>query len=518
MFLSFSVCSLGVMELCDDDERCIFSVCLSLRHTFLFSERKHLMNKKLLIPLVSLIVVLVGVLAIVIIQNIDTPNSPNSEVPQCSHQWIEADCLYPKTCRMCQATEGVAKGHQFVDATCTTPKICQNCQLTEGVALGHTEVIDVAVAPTCTAKGLTEGKHCSVCDEILVQQIEINKLEHNHIYTGEPATCTEDGYITAICDCGDILFKEVVPADGHEFENGICIYCYEEDPDYTPLSLSSTTYNVSLEDDSYVAYITMIGYGTIVYEIDDTSIVACEWGDWDEDVIPLTFTPISSGSTFVTVYIEDYDISIRINVTVEEHRHYYTTSTINPTCITQGYTIYSCECGYTYTSDYINPNGHTEVVDPAVEATLTSTGLTQGKHCSKCGEILVKQEVIPMLELTPADQTTFEFKNDLSQEYGYYSSRLVAYTKSKINNIEYEISNAYNGKVTIKIKLLVEKTYQGNTSLDNIKFTYTIYRDGVGVKTGHVLITDTELYTSYETTITYTGEQGDYTMECKSVY
>ena len=123
-----------------------------------------------------------------------------------------------------------------------------------------------------------------------------------------------------------------------------------------------------------------------------------------------------------------------------------------------------------------------------------------------------------MLELTPADQTTFELNNNLSEEYGYYSSRLVAYTKSKIDSIEYEISNTSTGKVTIKIKLLVKKTYQGNTSLDNIKFSYTIYRDGVGVKTGHILIIDAELYTLYETTITYTGEQGNYTMECNSVY
>lgn len=42
--------------------------------------------------------------------------------------------------------------------------------------------------------------------------------------------------------------------------------------------------------------------------------------------------------------------------------------------------------------------GHTVVIDPAVAPTYTSSGLTQGSHCSVCKEVFIKQEVLEPLE------------------------------------------------------------------------------------------------------------------------
>lgn len=104
-----------------------------------------------------------------------------------------------RTCTVCGFSEKqtiTAPGHSLSDewtvdvpATCTQigtkSRSCTRCgekvETAEIPMTEHVIVTDPAVAATCTKSGLTEGKHCSVCNTVITAQ---EKTTASHRYSG----------------------------------------------------------------------------------------------------------------------------------------------------------------------------------------------------------------------------------------------------------------------------------------------------------------------------------------------
>lgn len=131
------------------------------------------------------------------------------------------------------------------NAVCSCGKTIETKEIP---AKGHTIVVDKAVAPTCTSNGLTEGSHCSACNNVITQQKTTDKLPHKPIIDkAVAATCTSNGLTEGShCSvCNTVLAKQTsIAKTAHVFVNGICHCGISESLKYT-LSADSSYYILS---------------------------------------------------------------------------------------------------------------------------------------------------------------------------------------------------------------------------------------------------------------------------------
>lgn len=228
---------------------------------------------------------------------------------------------------------------------------------------GHDyEVVSPKVDATCETPGKTEEKRCKNCGDTIGGDV-IPALKHDYsilVSKKQEATCTTDGKEAEYeCSkCGNHTGGEVIKATGHNYqyfeaENKIvCSKCGDEKKVGT-------------------SYIVPEGY-TLV------------------ETVPPKCTEIG-----YTLYKNSEGKEFYNDIKSPTGHQYGKTTVVAPTCTEQGYTIYKCKnCGDTYKDDYVKALGHTEVIDKAVAPTCTQSGLTEGKHCSVCNAVLVKQEKI----------------------------------------------------------------------------------------------------------------------------
>ena len=309
------------------------------------------------------------------------------------------------------------KGHDYevvspkVDATCETPgktevKKCKNCGDTIGgdviPALKHNYLLETGKQEaTCTADGKEAVYKCSKCGKLTGGEV-IKATGHKFtvlVSKEQEATCTTDGKKAVYkCEnCDETNGGAVIPALGHNYqyfeaENKIvCSRCHDEKKVGTSYTVPSGYTLV----ETVPPKCTEIGY---------TLYKNSEGKEFYNDIKSPTGHQYGEATVHPATCTED-EYSVRIcsvcnhkDVVTKEGTklgHSYIKNVVAPTCTEQGYTIYKCRnCGDTYKDDYVKALGHTEVIDEAVAPTCTQSGLTEGKHCSVCNAVLVKQEKI----------------------------------------------------------------------------------------------------------------------------
>ena len=198
-------------------------------------------------------------------------------------------------------------------------------------------------------------------------------------------TCTDDGIEQRICSYDGYVEEKPIPATGHteKLINEKAATCTSEG--YTGDKICSVC-GVELAKGTSIDKISHTYYSYVIAP-------TCTAEGYTEHVC--TFCGDSYKSDFTNIIAHDLEDTI-----------------VAPTCTEKGYTLHTCKnCDYSVKDTFINALGHTEVIDKAVAPTCTETGLTEGKHCSVCGDVLVEQQVVKALghktELQNAKEATY---------------------------------------------------------------------------------------------------------------
>ena len=245
-------------------------------------------------------------------------------------------------------------------------------------------------------------------DDLLNANIHYNYVSHTHSYKDvvTAPTCTEKGYTTHTCSCGDSYVDTYVDALGHAWDNGkvtkqptetetgvktyTCTRCSATKTETIPKLTHEHNYNAVVTAPTC----TEKGYTTHTCACGDSyvdSYVLPLGHDWGSGKVTKEPTATENGiKTYICARCGETKTETIPKLT---HEHSYKAVVTAPTCTEKGYTTHTCACGDSYVDAYTDALGHAwDNGKVTKEPTETETGV-KTFTCTRCGE--TKTETIP---------------------------------------------------------------------------------------------------------------------------
>ena len=323
----------------------------------------------------------------------NTVLSTQSQIPVVGHTY---DNDQDDRCNVCNFVRVLNCDHgktitlSAVSATCTAGGLTEGrrCALCEEILtaqsilapLGHKEATDQGIAPTCTTSGKTEGKHCATCNTVLVVQVILDAKGHTEVI--DPAidpTCTDNGKTQGkhCATCKTVLVKQItIKATGHTSV---------DDP--TVEATCTTTGSMGGKHCSECNAI--IVRAMTIKAKGHTEVI--------DQGKPATCT--TDGTTDGKHCSVCNEVLVAQTVVKAKGHTVVPTPAVAATCTTDGKTEgkHCSACNAVFVAQTtIKAKGHVEVIDPAVAAGCETPGKTEGKHCSVCQQVIKAQNAILM--------------------------------------------------------------------------------------------------------------------------
>ncbi len=383
----------------------------------------------------------------------------SKEQTACQHtnaDWettLEPTCTQPgskhKVCPSCNEELQVetipATGHNYTSVetapTCTEQGytthtcVCGDSYVDTYVdALNHDKIEHAAQNETCTEIGWDAYVTCSRCDYSTYEEIPATGHSHEAVVT-EP-TCLEQGYTTHTCHCGDSYVDAYVDALGHD-------------------KISHDAQAPTCTENGWDAYVTCTRCDHTTYE--EIPALGHSFGEWDT-IKPATCTEDGQKERVCECGEKETEV-----ITAPGHSFGEWTPVSESTCTQKGQAERVCGCGEKETKE-LDLAPHTEVIDSAVAPTCTDTGLTEGKHCDVCREVLTEQQTLDALghyvlyyDIEMVDSHTLQ--NDQTYPFTLSNGWYASSNKGNNSASVFRINAIYDCTLVLKYKVSSEQSY-----------------------------------------------------------